>query len=71
MSKLPDRSNRAQPHFHVKHLGRTSTQRCMETLDQNIADPALESYVIDYAYQPMVMGTDFVCPDTSMNGESL
>jgi hypothetical protein len=56
--------------FHVKRLAR-ATQRRRETLDQQIANRASESYVIDYAYQRMTTGSPLVCPETLPDGESL
>jgi hypothetical protein len=44
--------------FHVKHLSSTTTQRCRESLDQQIANCASEIYVMDYAYQRMVTGAN-------------
>jgi hypothetical protein len=40
-------------------------------LDQQIANRASESFVIDYAYQRMTTGSEFVCPQISADGESL
>jgi hypothetical protein len=56
--------------FHVKRLAGT-TQRRRETLDQQIADGASESYVIDYAYQRMTTSLASVPPIISANGESM
>jgi hypothetical protein len=50
--------------FHVKQLAHP-TQRCRETLDQQIVDHALESSVIDYAYQGMVTRTIYFYPEMS------
>jgi hypothetical protein len=50
--------------FHIKQLVH-ATQRCRETLDQQIADHALESYVIDYVYQGIVTGTNYFFPEMS------
>jgi hypothetical protein len=46
--------------FHVKQLA-PATQRQRETLDQQIANRESESFVIDYAYQRMTIGSEFVC----------
>jgi hypothetical protein len=54
--------------FHVKRLAR-ATQRQRETLDQQIANQASESYVIGYAYQRMATGSASVCSLSSTNGE--
>jgi hypothetical protein len=56
--------------FHVKCLAR-ATQRRRETLNQQIADRASESYVIDYAYQRMAAGSTSVPPIISADGESV
>ena len=56
--------------FHVKRLAR-ATQRRRETLDQQIAKRASESYVIDYAYQRMVTPSDDKgATDVFCDGES-
>jgi hypothetical protein len=54
--------------FHVKRLA-CATQRRRETPDQQIANQASESYVIDYAYQHMATGSASVCPLSSTDGE--
>jgi hypothetical protein len=56
--------------FHVKRLAR-ATQRRRETLNQQIANRASKSYVIDYAYQRMTTGSASVCPIISADGESV
>ena len=56
--------------FHVKRLAR-ATQRRRETLNQQIANRASESYVIDYAYQRMATGSASVCLAVSADGESM
>ncbi len=56
--------------FHVKRLAR-ATQRRRETLDQQIANRASESYVIDYAYQRMATGSASVFAKILSDGESV
>ena len=56
--------------FHVKRLA-CATQQRRETLDQQIANRASESFVIDYAYQRMATGPASVCPIISVDGESV
>ncbi len=57
--------------FHVKRLAR-ATQRRRESLDEQIAKRASESYVIDYAYQRMITSTEKKSSDKpSTDGESM
>jgi hypothetical protein len=56
--------------FHVKRLA-CATQRQRENLDQQIANRASESYVIDYAYQRMATGSASLCSISSTDGESV
>jgi hypothetical protein len=56
--------------FHVKRLA-CAIQRRRETLDQQIANRASESYVIDYAYQRMATGSASVRAISSTARESL
>jgi hypothetical protein len=56
--------------FHVKRLAQT-TQRQMETLDQQITNRAAEGHVIDYAYQRMETISNFACPKIPVDGVSL
>jgi hypothetical protein len=56
--------------FHVKGLA-CATQRQRETIDQQIANRASKSYVIDYAYQRMATGSASVRSLSSTDGESV
>jgi hypothetical protein len=56
--------------FHVKRLAR-ATQRRREILDQQIANRASESHVIDYTYQRMTTSLASVLPIISADGESM
>jgi hypothetical protein len=56
--------------FHVKRLAR-ATQQQRETLNQQIANRASESYVIDYDYQRMATGSASACPAIIADGESM
>ena len=59
-------------HNHIFHVKRPSraTQRRRESLDQQIANRASESYVIDYAYQRMVTVNTSHALKVALNGES-
>jgi hypothetical protein len=56
--------------FHVKRLA-CATQRRREFLDQQIANRASRSYVIDYAYQRMATGSASVRAISTTYGESV
>ena len=57
--------------FHVKRLAR-ATQRRRESLDEQIAKRASESYVIDYAYQRMITSKEKKSSDKPCtDGESM